>query len=353
MDEATATVDEATATVDEATATVDEATATLDAATTTSTTAVNDTATATVDAVDEATATVDEVSDTADTSVDQLSNTTASVADAVDAVTATADSVDAVTATVDPVDAVTATMDAVDAVTAMVDAVAAVTATVDVVDAATTTDEVIGAATPVVDQLSDAGNLCGRHRGHAGSLDRRYRVELGLRGIGHDHGCGVRRGGLGRSVRREPDGRRHRRAQGPAALGQTQGRQLPDRAIAPEDRRRKRALRPTPPRERARSDRTESASVLTLADGAEAPRWAVHATAPCSDPGAPRCSPTSGTSEEDSLADKIREVIGLLALTGFAFLPWIAAVLALTVLGSVALERARGTGSRARRVSAA
>jgi hypothetical protein len=94
-------------------------------------------------------------------------------------------------------------------------------------------------------------------------------------------------------------------------------------------------------------------SVQTLADGAEHPRWAVHDGAPCADAGGPRCSPTSGAGEEDSLAEKISEVIGLLALTGFQLLPWIAAMLALTVLGSVALERARGTGSRARRVTVA
>jgi hypothetical protein len=89
-----------------------------------------------------------------------------------------------------------------------------------------------------------------------------------------------------------------------------------------------------------RSGRERTA--LTLADGAEAPRWAVHATDPCPGAGAPSCSPASGSTEEDSLAEKIAEVIGLLALTGFALLPWIAVMLALIILGSVALERARG-----------
>jgi hypothetical protein len=109
------------------------------------------------------------------------------------------------------------------------------------------------------------------------------------------------------------------------------------------------------------SDSTQEASplrsggertLLTLADGEGRPHWAVQDTAPCPDAGGPRCSPTSGAGEKDSLAETISEVIGLLALTGFLLLPWIAAVLALTVLGSVALERARATGSRAR-VSAA
>lgn len=100
-----------------------------------------------------------------------------------------------------------------------------------------------------------------------------------------------------------------------------------------------------------RSSRERTA--LTLAEGAEHQRWAVYDTAPCAETGGPQCSPTSGAGEEDSLAEKISEVIGLLALTGFQLLPWIAAMLALTILGSVALERARATGSRARRVSAA
>ena len=80
-----------------------------------------------------------------------------------------------------------------------------------------------------------------------------------------------------------------------------------------------------------------SREFLTLAVSAEDPRWTGLDTAPCPDAGGPRCSPTSGTSEENSLAEKISEVIGLLAVTGFLLLPWIAAALALAALGSVAL----------------
>ena len=82
----------------------------------------------------------------------------------------------------------------------------------------------------------------------------------------------------------------------------------------------------------------------------------MHDTGLCPDPGGPSCSPASGTSEEDSLADKISEVIGLLALTGFELLPWIAALLTLTVLGSIALERdprhTFASGARVRRLAA-
>jgi hypothetical protein len=204
----------------------------------------------------------------------------------------------------------TTTADAVDAATSTIDEVSdAVTATVDETsDAVTTTvDQLSGAAAPVVDvvdtesaatvdAVTDAGT------GDAESNTGWVTVGSSVRAGGSSSGAGT-------------------------SFDSTQG-------ASPL---------------RSGGERT----VLTPADGAERPRWAVHDTAPCPDAGGGPCSPTSGTSEEDSLAEKISEVIGKLAVTGSLLLPWIAAALALTALGSVALERSRGTGSQARRVTAA
>ena len=237
------------------------------------------------------TTTVD-VAATTSTTVDEVSNQgTATVDEISDAADTTVDQLSDTTASAaDAVDAVTATVDPVDALTAPVDAVDA---------AATTIEEVTGAATTVVDQLPDSATSV------AG-------------GNGSDMGSAT-----AESSDRAGASSSHAGTSSDATQGASPLRSVRER---------------TP---------------LTLADGAEHPRWAVHDRAPCQEADGPLCSPRSGTSEEDSLAEKISEVIGLLALTGFMLLPWIAAALALTVLGSVALERARGRGSRPRRVSAA
>ncbi len=62
---------------------------------------------------------------------------------------------------------------------------------------------------------------------------------------------------------------------------------------------------------------------------------------PCAAHTSQVCSSAAGATPEDSLAEKVAEIIGLLALTGLHILPWVAAALTLTIVGSLALERGR------------
>ena len=66
---------------------------------------------------------------------------------------------------------------------------------------------------------------------------------------------------------------------------------------------------------------------------------------PCSAHTSQVCRSAEGASPEDSLAEKVAEIIGLLALTGIRLIPWVTAALILTVVGSFALERGRPRGS--------
>ena len=67
---------------------------------------------------------------------------------------------------------------------------------------------------------------------------------------------------------------------------------------------------------------------------------------PCSAHTSQVCRSAGGASPEDSLAEKVAEIIGLLALTGIRLIPWVTAALILTIVGFLALERGRPRGSR-------
>jgi hypothetical protein len=67
---------------------------------------------------------------------------------------------------------------------------------------------------------------------------------------------------------------------------------------------------------------------------------------PCSARTSQVCSFAPGENEDDSLAEKVAKIIGLLALTGLRVLPWVAAAVTLTVVGSLALERGRSRRSQ-------
>lgn len=71
-----------------------------------------------------------------------------------------------------------------------------------------------------------------------------------------------------------------------------------------------------------------------------------HGEGPCSDPASPACAAAAGVKESDSLAEKVAKIIGLLAVTGLRMMPWVAAALILTIVGSLALERGRPRRSK-------
>jgi hypothetical protein len=91
--------------------------------------------------------------------------------------------------------------------------------------------------------------------------------------------------------------------------------------------------------------RVDAAPGTAVAMGRVDPGSAVIHADDCPAPTNRRCSSGSGTDDEDSLVDKIAEIIGLLALTGFHLLPWIAAAIVLSIGGWLALERC-GAGTR-------